>query len=220
MQTIHIDKWTPDLAYIVGLLVTDGCLSSDGRHIIFTSQDLELIDNFRQILGITNSIGKTINRTSEAYRVQVGSTKLYHWLESIGLTPHKSLTIAEIAVPEQFFLDFLRGHLDGDGSITTYLDSYNAELNSKYVYRRLSVRFISGSATHIDWLQNNIIALTGIKGKIHKTRPSHIGNSLSVLKFGKKESLKLLERIYYTNQLRCLTRKRQIYQKFIMENES
>ena len=32
-------KWTPELAYIVGLITTDGCLSSDGRHLTFTSCD-------------------------------------------------------------------------------------------------------------------------------------------------------------------------------------
>ena len=26
-------KWTPDLAYVVGLIASDGYLSKDGRHI-------------------------------------------------------------------------------------------------------------------------------------------------------------------------------------------
>ncbi len=34
-------KWTANLAYAVGLITTDGCLSKDGRHIDLTSKDLE-----------------------------------------------------------------------------------------------------------------------------------------------------------------------------------
>src|SRR3989338_4553102 len=36
-------KWSPELAYVVGLLVTDGCLSSDGRHIIMRSSEKPLL---------------------------------------------------------------------------------------------------------------------------------------------------------------------------------
>lgn len=31
--------WSPEIAYAVGLLTTDGSLSIDGRHIDFTSKD-------------------------------------------------------------------------------------------------------------------------------------------------------------------------------------
>ncbi|MFA6554135.1 MAG: hypothetical protein WCS89_01365 [Candidatus Paceibacterota bacterium] len=214
MQYIHIKKWVPDLAYVVGLLVTDGCLSSDGRHVIFTSKDIEAVNNVLKILGATNSVGKTINERSEAYRIQIGSIELYRWLESIGLTPHKSLTIESIKVPDEYFIDFLRGHLDGDGSITTYLDKYNTKKNKKYVYQRLWVRFISGSQKHIIWLRKQITKIIGVKDRIHITKPNNIGNSIYVIKFGKKESIKLLSKIYYSNTLPCLTRKRTIYKKF------
>jgi hypothetical protein len=215
MQSIPINKWVPDLAYVIGLLVTDGCLSSDGRHIIFTSQDIEAIDNFRKILHVTNSIGKTINSKSEAYRVQVGSVKFYRWLLKIGLTPHKSLTIGSIDIPNKYFTDFLRGHLDGDGSITTYLDKYNMNKNIKYVYKRLWVRLISGSQEHVLWLQNKIIETIHVHGRIHATKKNSVGNSIYVLKFAKKESLILLKEIYYSENLHCLSRKRLIYENFI-----
>jgi len=47
----------------------------------------------------------------------------------IGITPAKSHTINQIIIPEEFFRDFLRGHLDGDGSITVYMDKYNTYKN-------------------------------------------------------------------------------------------
>ena len=33
-------EWSPEFAYAIGLLVTDGSLSKDGRHINFSSMDL------------------------------------------------------------------------------------------------------------------------------------------------------------------------------------
>ena len=36
--------WTPQLAYAVGLLVTDGNLSPDGRHICMRSSDKNLLE--------------------------------------------------------------------------------------------------------------------------------------------------------------------------------
>ena len=208
------------MAYAVGLLVTDGCLSSDRRHVIFTSQDIESMNNLRKILGTTNSIGKTFNKRSEAYRIQIGSIELYKWLIDIGLTPHKSLTIGPVKIPDKYFTDFLRGHLDGDGSITTYLDKFNANKKSKYVYRRLWVRFISGSQKHMVWLQQEIIKNIRVCGRLHITKPNSSGHSIYVLKFAKKDSIKLLNGIYYSDHLPCLSRKRAIYEKFKLTEQA
>ena len=41
-------EWSPDFAYAIGLITTDGNLSPDGRHVNFTSKDLELIKNFHR----------------------------------------------------------------------------------------------------------------------------------------------------------------------------
>lgn len=38
-------EWNENFAYAIGLIVTDGSLSIDGRHINFTSKDLEQIQN-------------------------------------------------------------------------------------------------------------------------------------------------------------------------------
>ncbi len=38
--------WTPERAYAVGLMATDGNLSRDGRHLTATSADPDLICHF------------------------------------------------------------------------------------------------------------------------------------------------------------------------------
>ena len=49
--------WSPQLAYVVGLIVTDGSLSKDMRHINFVSTDLQLITLYKKLLKLKNVIG-------------------------------------------------------------------------------------------------------------------------------------------------------------------
>jgi hypothetical protein len=208
--------WSPNLAYAVGLITTDGCLSNDRRHVIFTSQDLEMIRNMKLILRNTDKVCLTKNSRSEAYRIQPSNVQLYDWLFSIGLTPHKSLTIGAIDVPDRYFVDFLRGHLDGDGSIQTYTDFYNTTKNPKYVYERIFVKFISASKNHIVWLHEKIVKNLGVHGAVHMTKEKDPKkNPMHIIKFAKKESLKLLPQLYYSDSVPCLSCKKILYTDFL-----
>ena len=163
--------WTSDLAYAIGLITTDGCLSPDKRHVVLTSTDKDLLVTFKNCLNKNNKI--TFNPPSsigikQAYRVQIGDVVLYEWLVKIGLLPNKSLVLGSLKISKKYFRDFLRGHLDGDGSLVYYIDKYNTYLNPKYIYERLFVFFQSSSEKHILWLRENIFELIGIKGCLIK----------------------------------------------------
>ena len=45
-------EWSPELVYAVGLITADGSLSKNGRHIDFTSKDLDQIKTYCKCLGI------------------------------------------------------------------------------------------------------------------------------------------------------------------------
>src|SRR3972149_12282508 len=95
-------RWSPKVAYAIGLITTDGCLSKDGRHIDFTSKDLEQVQNFSKALGLTNKIGLKSSGFSNKkyYRIQFGNVKFYRFLLKIGLTPSKSRSIGNLKIPE------------------------------------------------------------------------------------------------------------------------
>lgn len=218
----YTDKiyWTPKLSYAVGLIVTDGSLSKDGRHIILRSSDLQLLETFKDCLGLSNKISQTKNdkwAKKPCYRIQFSNVRLYRWLNQIGVTPRKTYKLGSLKIPDKYFPDFLRGHLDGDGSISTYIDRYNTFKNPKYVYVRLWVRFVSASKDHILWLRNNIHRLKGLRGHLSKKGPYRKDQNVSIweLKFGKKESIQLLLWIYYNKNVPCLIRKRKIAERFI-----
>lgn len=203
------------MAYAVGLITTDGCLYSDFRHVSFTSKDLEQITNLRSILGIYPKIGQNFNVYGSTYRVQFSNVQLFDWLISIGLYPNKSLSIGVITIPNEYFRDFLRGHLDGDGSITTYKQTYTKKNLDTNIYNRLTLRFISASQTHMKWLQSKIIDIFHVTGRLHISKANKIGNSMYILKYGKIDALELLSKIYYSDEILCLKRKRNIYEQFL-----
>ena len=89
-------RWSSNLAYVIGLIVTDGNLSKDGRHIELTSKDRDQIETFSRILNLENKIGHKksgYNPSGVYYRIQFGNVKLYRFLIKIGLTPNKTKTI-------------------------------------------------------------------------------------------------------------------------------
>ncbi len=92
-----------------------------------------------------------------------------HWKypeDWIGLTPAKSLTLRPLAVPDSVFADFLRGCVDGDGSVVVYADWYHTDKNERYVYERLYVTLVSGSWRFLDWIRSTVHRLISLKGSI------------------------------------------------------
>ncbi|MEK7507592.1 MAG: hypothetical protein AAB602_00710 [Patescibacteria group bacterium] len=85
-------KWTPQLAYAVGLLVTDGNLSKDGRHVTMRSAETQLLETFKKCLALNNKIGQANKNGIISYKVQFGNVQFYRWLLKIGLFPAKSYT--------------------------------------------------------------------------------------------------------------------------------
>lgn len=53
-----LNKWSAELAYVIGFLATDGNLSPDGRHINFTTKDYELVFLVKKFLKLSNKIAK------------------------------------------------------------------------------------------------------------------------------------------------------------------
>lgn len=213
-------EWTPDLAYVIGLLTTDGCLSSDGRHIVMRSSDMQLLETFRKCLNLSNKITQNFQNgwaKKPSYRIQFGNVQFYRWLLKIRLFPAKTYTIGKLQIPDIYFRDFLRGHLDGDGSVVTYIDKWNTFKKPTYVYNRIFTRFLSASKKHIKWLRSRIDDITSIRGHLKERQPikSYQTTSVWELKYTKKDSLKLYQYLYHSENVPCLIRKRKKFEDFI-----
>lgn len=208
-------QWTPNLAYIVGLLTTDGCLSNDRRHIIMRSSDIQLLETFKKCLKINNKIGITQNSNIRSYRVQYGDVQFYNWLLSIGLYPAKTYTLGKIFIPSRYLRDFLRGHLDGDGSIITYQDNYNSYKGKRYLNTRIYIKFISASEKYIHGLHKMIRANYPVIGALIRVKPKENRVGMWIIKFSKYDSIKLFRWLYYKKNLPTLKRKRDVAEKLL-----
>jgi len=198
--------WNADLAYVVGIIATDGNLSSSGRHINVTSKDYEMVHTIKKILRLKNKLSKKARggtKEKKYYFLQFGDVCLYDFLLSIGLTQAKSKTIKKLAIPLEYFPDFLRGCIDGDGSIGSFK-------HPETVSPQLRVRLVSASHEFLSWtlhiLQKQFY-ITG--GWIYKTK------GISTLSFGKNDAIKILRLIYYRKSLPMLSRKYASAQKFL-----
>ena len=214
-------RWSSSLAYSVGLITTDGNLSKDKRHITFTSSDIDLLKTFKKCLNLKTKIARNPSCSiaqKQSFRVQFSNVRFYNWLLKIGVTPNKSLTIGPLKINLKYFRDFLRGHLDGDGSVIHYKDKYLTHIKASYIYDRLFIYFISASAEHLKWLRSQIALVKGLKGSISKTvdfRTNKKGSSMYRLKYSTKEAKRLLNWIYYKPNLPKLERKFKIAKPYL-----
>lgn len=130
------DEWSPDMAYALGLLISDGNISTDKRSRSFRIA-LEMVDEgtvrwFHTFMGNPNPVyirepsgkpksivGKLSGQKQKTYTSYVSNARLGTRLVELGVLPRKSWVDAGVpAVPDEILFDFLRGVLDGDGHIT------------------------------------------------------------------------------------------------------
>lgn len=199
--------WTDALAYAVGLIATDGCLT--GHAITFTSTDRELCQTFLDCVGQTVKIGTQVKPGRRpTYRVQLGNKTLFDWLISIGITGRKSLTIGSIAVPDKHLLPVIRGLLDGDGSVRNYW--YTVPGGTR-PYEALAVLFHCASRPHLEWVKRELTRLYGFRGALFRKGPGP--RDVFVLKYATKEATRLLP-LLYLDGAPCLSRKATIWREY------
>jgi len=115
-------------AYYLGLLFADGCVcaSTGGRHTVsFSSSDFELADKLRRFLRSSSEVHSTSKKNGVQYHVSHSSRHLFKRLVSLGCVERKSRILRKPKIAQQYWMPFLLGFFDGDGSI-----SRNRSINS------------------------------------------------------------------------------------------
>lgn len=190
--------WSPDFAYAIGLLVADGCVLNDGRHIDLTSKDRAQIETFKECLKLDTKISTKFSGAGNmTYRVLFSDVLFRDFLIGIGIRPSKSKTISEVSIPDKYFSDFLRGYFDGDGCSYSF---YDPVFPKSY---RFYISFISASPDYIDWLRMKVDGFVGIKGHLSR----HLQSGCVQLKYAKREALLLARYLYQNPNSPALRRK-------------
>lgn len=127
-----LNAWSPGLAYVLGLALTDGSVHKDLTRISFYSSDqqmLEIVKNFFEstrpvvphshpgISFLEKSSGETFTGNKQIYAFYVDSKQAVERFCQFGVTPNKSYVGLYPTVPQDVWWHYFRGILDGDGNI-------------------------------------------------------------------------------------------------------
>lgn len=134
-------EWTPEMAYVLGLIATDGCVGKN--RVNLTSTDLELVEKVRSLMRTDHPIRtlpvRGVSRKIQ-HKLDISSAALVDALEKLGVGARKSLTICFPEMPENCLRHFLRGCWDGDGSF--FIDNRTGKLKASIISG--SKEFING----------------------------------------------------------------------------
>ncbi len=140
---------TEEQAYIVGLLKTDGYVKNNKNGnalacwgICLKESDRELLEKIQKIVGSDNKLTYDKRDKKHSYQFAVYSRKMCEDLRKYEIIPNKTYSLEDIQInliPEHLRRHYLRGLLDGDGSI--YIDkSSNSVVVSFTGYNELFVK--------------------------------------------------------------------------------
>jgi phosphate starvation-inducible protein PhoH/intein/homing endonuclease len=169
-KPVQVECLDEDLAYLAGLLVGDGCLTTRNR-IILSSADSEAVDAFRRAarkLGL-----HVLPNTTRPHDYVIGSSGLYALLERMGLSVGTAATNriphSVLGAPERFVSAFLSGLFDADGTV----DRRDGTISYSTVSPTLAAQ------VHAVLLNFGIVASRGIK-KGRYNGAAHLSERLTI----------------------------------------
>jgi len=116
-------KWSSELAYVVGLFITDGSISnyekSGKKKVSFSNQtsDKDMLEKVASICGYKNEV---IDFKCGMSRVQFAGDFIWRFFTDLGFDNHKTYNAKipkQLIDKPELYSHLIRGMLDGDGSL-------------------------------------------------------------------------------------------------------
>jgi hypothetical protein len=141
---------TPDICYVVGFILADGCIGTNRMKI--SNTNYFILDKIRNVLGSNHPIKQEHNNFGKWHSLTICSMNIRDDLFMLGINPRKSLNAVLPNIPDEHFSHFLRGYFDGDGGV--------------YYSKRsgLRIKFTSGSKKLLVETKQRIKKLYKING--------------------------------------------------------
>lgn len=127
----YFKKYSSNMFYILGLWFADGTIHKykDNCKMLSLSlniDDIVLVEQIKSEIKLNKQtyiyIDKRYKNKGQA-KIDIYSEEMYDDLVSFGCIENKSLIIKFPEIPDEFKKDFVRGYMDGDGSI--FIDKRN-----------------------------------------------------------------------------------------------
>lgn len=206
---------TPDKAYMLGLIVTDGCITRHYNNpnkkprIDITLKDEEFIREINKRYAPTKKV--SYNRGCHTFRSN--SQEDIAFLESIGIKSNKTYEIAfDFGVPSHLMGDYIRGLFDGDGCV--YISKNGKRKDGTY-NTYLFISFTTGSELMANEL-NDYLNSIGIESRVNiDSRRKDLKQKTYYIQIKKKASVKAFyDLMYNTSSTLFLSRKREVFESF------
>ncbi len=189
--------WSNEMAYVLGFILADGCIIegtykgySGALKFGVNKRDIDILEKIREKLSSQHRISFS---TNDAVHLTITSQIIVNDLKNLGIIYRKSLHENVPNVPEKYIKDFIRGIVDGDGSISF----------DKRSHPTLSV---CGGKRTISFIQNHFINKFNIYSKIGKIKKNEKSQYLFSIGY-RSNSAKTLIDYLYTNSTLYLERK-------------
>jgi len=195
LKTINekfFEKWSSEMAYVLGFFIADGSLiinSRGAKYLDFHITDGILLKRIKKVLNSNHKIREEKGNPNckRAYRLQIGSKKMFDDLLKLDVRPRKTGHEKLPDMPSKYFGDFLRGFFDGDGNVWKGYAHKNDRPNPTPV---LMTCLTSKSKQFLISLKISLNKKLGLKGRINYHSRAHR------LHFSILDSLKLYNFMY------------------------
>ena len=207
---------SPIKAYFLGFIFADGYIIYNPQNMNYElgmrlqSQDKYVLEKLNEEIGgqfciyhnepkttvLQNENNKIIH-SNDSDTLRVYSKKIVEDLISHGVVPNKTQNDIYPIVDDEYFFDFLRGYIDGDGCYY---------INNGYTYMHITC----SSQYVLKYLQQKLLTYN-IETKLYCEK----AKKYRLMCISKNEMSKLVNRLYYKDDLFFLKRKYNLIEHFI-----
>lgn len=199
-------------AYWLGFIYADGYITSveDKVGISLSIEDKNHLEKFKNDINFTGPIcdykaKKGYSDKTIYSRILIASKQMKNDLKKLGVLENKTeiLTFPNSSqVPDKFINDFIRGYIDGDGSIT----HSHKQLNGKW---NCTIKVV-GTLNIIQNIQKQF----GINVKLEQRHPERNTNNYQITIGGNKQVKRILDSLYFNSTI-YLERKYNRYKQLV-----
>lgn len=203
-RTQRMDK---DLAWVLGWVVGDGNIRTEGLEILLSERDIDVLQKVREVFrfgGPIKSGATYLKKTGKWYRrvsLSIRRKNLAKWFIEIGVPPRKSQRETYPSIlkgcSETIHRAFIRGLFEADGTITKYS-------TGQMVFQ------IVGTKELLTMVQSILIEILGLgKTRLYKQKCSR--NHFMLRYVGNKQVPRIMDLLYMDGGYR-MNRKYEVYQ--------
>ncbi|MFH1643442.1 MAG: hypothetical protein ABH967_02310 [Patescibacteria group bacterium] len=198
----YFKKWSPNMAYILGFISSDGCIVkgthkgySDSLKFGVQQKDIDILKKIKKEFSSKHKISLVKN----ASHISIASQKIVDDLKILGISYRKSLRENVPKIPKKYIRDFIRGLIDGDGSICF----------DKREYPTLS---LCGGEKIVTFVKNHFFSEFNIHSKISQAKKNGKKYNLFYITYRANSAKTLIEYLYDHADL-YLERKFRLYKR-------